>query len=169
MKTTNQPLAVFLIDDDKMYLSSLRYDLNEKFKSAIRTSTFTTGEACLNSAQSHPDIVVLDYFLNAGEHPEAMDGLQVLKKIKSLWRDTTVIMLSGQDKLQVAADCIQNGAYEYVAKTESAFIRMENVVKNVIDKIKSTRENKKYEIGNYLMAAFFLVLVILDIIYYYTR
>ena len=169
MKTINQPLSVFLIDDDKMYLSSLKYDLNEKFKSDIRTSTFTTGEACMNSIQGQPDIVVLDYFLNNDEHPDAMDGLQVLKKIKSSWRNTMVIMLSGQDKLQVAADCIQNGAYEYVTKTESAFVRMENVIKNVIYKIRSDKESKTYAKWNYIMGAFFLILFLIEVVYFFSK
>lgn len=169
MKTMNDPISVFLVDDDKMYLSSLKYDLNETFQLDIRTSTFTTGEECLKNMKSSPDIVVLDYYLNNDEHPDAMDGIQVLKRIKTKWQDTMVIMLSGQDRLQIASDCIANGAYEYVTKTESAFVRMKNVIRNVIQKIRSARESKIYEKWNYIIGAFFLVLILIDIIYYLTR
>jgi two-component system, OmpR family, response regulator len=169
MKTLKAPISVFLVDDDKMYLSSLKYDLLQKFKSSINVAQFTTGEACLKNMPSQPDIVVLDYYLHDDDHPEAMDGMEVLKKIKATWKQTTVIILSGQDKLQIALEAIKNGAYEYVAKSESAFVRMENVLNNIIEKIESTKESKTYEKWNFLVGAFFLALIIFDIIYYYTK
>ncbi len=165
-----QPISVFLVDDDRMFLSSLKYDLSEKFKSDIRISTFTNGEECLENVKpGSPGIIILDYYLNDDGKPEAMDGLQVLKKIKDISKETTVIMLSAQDKLQVALDAIKNGAYEYVAKSESAFVRMHNVVRNALGSIRSEKETRSYIVWNWIMGIFIVLLVIFDIIYYLTR
>lgn len=164
------PLSVFLVDDDRMFLSSLKYDLNDKFKSDIHISTFTSGEDCLKKFQSgNADIVILDYYLNDDTHPDAMDGLELLKKIKSKSGDTTVIMLSAQDKLQIAIDSIKNGAYEYVAKSESTYVRMHNMIKNVVGNIRSERETRMHEKWNIVMGIFILLLILFDIIYYSTR
>lgn len=159
---------MFLVDDDKMFLSSLKNILSQQFNSGIRFSTFTSGEECLQKMADNPDIVVLDYYLNDDQHPNAMDGLTVLKKIKEASEDSTVIMLSAQDKLQIAIDSIKEGAYEYVAKSESAFVRIQNVIKNVLANIKEVRGNKLYQKWNVIMAATILVVILLDIIYYYS-
>ena len=71
-----------------------------------------------------------------------MDGLEVLKKIKETSEDSTVIMLSGQDKLQVALDSIKNGAYEYIAKSESSLCAYTKRGKEHSSNIKEARENK---------------------------
>src|ERR1051326_1906596 len=140
-----EPIPVFLVDDDRMFLSSLKYDLGEKFKSDIRITTFTSGEECLEKVKpGMPGIIILDYYLNDDGKPDGMDGLQVLRKIKDISKETTVIMLSAQDKLQIALDAIKNGAYEYVAKSESAFVRMHNVVRNALGAIRSEKETRSY-------------------------
>ena len=41
MKTSQESYSVFLVDDDKMFLSSLKNTLNQQFKSGIEVSTFT--------------------------------------------------------------------------------------------------------------------------------
>jgi DNA-binding NtrC family response regulator len=169
MKTSQNSFSVFLVDDDKMFLSSLKTSLTQQFKSGIEVSMFTSGEECLKKVEDNPDIVVLDYYLNDDQHPQAMDGLEVLRKIKENSEDSTVIMLSGQDKLQVAIDSIKNGAYEYVAKSESSFVRIQNVIKNIMAGIKEVRENKVYQKWNLIMAATIMAVLLFDIIYYYAQ
>jgi two-component system OmpR family response regulator len=167
MRTSQDSYSVFLVDDDSMFLSSLKNNLTQNFKSDIEVSTFTSGEECLKAIENNPDIVILDYYLNDDQHPNAMDGLEVLKKIKETSEESTVIVLSGQDKLQVALDSIKSGAYEYVAKSESAFVRIQNVIRNAITGIKDARENKVYQKWNVIMAITVLAVLVFDIIYYY--
>jgi two-component system OmpR family response regulator len=165
---TQDSFSVFLVDDDKMFLSSLKSTLSSEFKEGLEVSTFTSGEECLKNINGKPDIVVLDYLLNDDQHPQAMDGMKVLKEIKKVdYRDILVIMLSGQDKLQVAVDSIKNGAYEYVAKSESAPVRIRNVIKNALEGIVSERENKAYLRWNVILGVTIIAIVLVDIIYYY--
>jgi len=161
------PFSVFLVDDDKMFLSSLKNTLDSEFKSNIEVSTFNTGEDCLKNINGKPDIIVLDYFLGDGEQSTAMDGIKVLKEIKKDdYRDIIVIMLSGQDKLQVALDSIKNGAYEYVSKSESAFVRIKNIIKNATEGLTSKRTNKSYMKWNVVFGITISLIVVLDIVYY---
>lgn len=114
------------------------------------------------------DIVILDYYLNDGEHPGAMDGMRVLKEIRAISKDIVVIMISGQDKLQVAIDSIKNGANDYIAKTESAFIRIQNTLKNALENVKSARENNKFLKWNIVLAIVIVAIVLIDVIWYYS-
>jgi len=171
---TQSGYSVFLVDDDKMFLTSLKNNLQQQFGSALKISEFATGEECLHNMEAHveaknpPDIVILDYYLNDDEHPNALDGMKVLREIRTISKDIVVIMLSGQDKLQVAIDSVKNGAYEYIAKSESAFVRIQNTLKNAIENIKSSRENNKYFKLNITMAVVILTIILLDVIWYYS-
>jgi two-component system OmpR family response regulator len=160
--------SVFLVDDDKMFLTSLRNSLQQQFGTTLKVSEYATGEECIQNIDNAPDIVILDYFLNDENHPDAMDGLKVLREIKSVSKDITVIMLSGQDKLQVAIDSIKNGAYEYIAKSESAFVRIQNTMKNALDNIKSERENSKFFKWNMTLAIVVVAIILIDVIWYYS-
>ena len=129
-------ISVFLVDDDKVYLATLEYYLNKQLESKIQIESFTNGEDCLYEVERNPtiEVVILDYYLNT-ESSNKMSGLNVLNKIKEINSDIIVIMLSGEDKLAVAIDCITYGAYEFVVKSETAFIRTQNILKNIIHSI----------------------------------
>ncbi|MGP8215247.1 MAG: response regulator [Bacteroidia bacterium] len=130
-------ISVFLVDDNEVFLKTLIFFLNEQFKSEIQIESFSTGEDCLKKIQQNPeaatDIVILDYHLNT-ESNNAMNGIDILKKIKNINSKIIVVMLSAEDKLKIATDCITNGAYEYVVKSETAFIRTQNILKNSLEK-----------------------------------
>jgi DNA-binding NtrC family response regulator len=41
-------------------------------------------------------------------------------------------MLSGQDKIEVAVNCMHHKAYDYVVKSETAFLRIERNITNIL-------------------------------------
>src|ERR1700683_1952329 len=126
---TQTRISVFLVDDNEVFLKTLALSLNEHFKAEISIESFATGEDCLKKIQQNPktatDIVILDYHLNT-ESPGAINGIDVLKKIKEINSRIIVVMLSSEDKLKIATECIKSGAYEYVVKSETALIRTQN-------------------------------------------
>jgi len=128
METPNA-IKIMLVDDNDMFIKTLELSLKGQFKSEIQIESFATGEACLSRIKENPetaaDIVILDYHLNT-DSETAMNGVDILKKIKELNFWTIVVMLSGEDKLKIAQDCITNGAYDYVVKTETALIRIQH-------------------------------------------
>jgi two-component system OmpR family response regulator len=167
MSTKNE-YSVFLVDDDKMFLTSLKNNLNQQFGTTLKVSEYGTGEECMEDMKEFPDIIILDYYLNDSTHPNAINGIKVLQEIKSVSKDSIVIMLSSQDKLQVAVDSIKNGAYEYIAKSESAFVRIQNTLKNAIESIKSAKEKSKYWKWNVSMAVIILTIILLDVLWNYS-
>lgn len=60
-----------------------------------------------------------------------MDGLDVLVELKKIIPQTEMVMLSGQDKIQVAVEVMKFGAFDYIVKGESAFYRAEKAVYNI--------------------------------------
>ncbi len=117
-------IKIFLIDDDVVFLKSLEIEFLQNADFEIET--FTTGELCLANLSSNPDIVILDYHLN-GIHLDAMNGIEVLDKIRAFDPNIFVIILSSQDDIEVAVNCMHHHAFDYVVKSETAFVRLQSI------------------------------------------
>ncbi len=164
---SNGSYSIYLVDDDKMFLRTLEHHLLQKLKYNVKIKSFPSGEECLKEmSEKKPNIVVLDYLLN-GNHTFAMDGLSVLQKIKQTDPDTTVIMLSGQEKMDVAIDTLKYGAYDYLVKNGNTLYKTQNSIRQAIHTISLSRENKIYrrliKLIFYTIAVVFIVAVVLNL------
>ena len=124
MQTENN-IKLFLVDDDALFLKSLEIEFLQHADFAIET--YATGERCLEQLSHNPDVIILDYHLN-GVDKYAMNGMETLDKIKAFNPDIPVVMLSSQDKIEVAIDCMHHRAFDYVVKSETAFIRLQKII-----------------------------------------
>jgi DNA-binding NarL/FixJ family response regulator len=119
---SNDKIKLFLVDDDALFLKSLEIDfLNH---TDFTVETFPTGEQCIQNLSHQPDVIILDYHLNSVDKT-AMNGIETLDKIKITHPDIPVIMLSSQDKIDVAISCMHHKALDYVIKSETAFMRLQ--------------------------------------------
>ncbi len=145
MKTKN-PISIFIVDDDKMFSTALENDIQDVFVSKnIQTRKFEVAETCLIEFKKHvPDIVILDYHLNS-KYSDAMNGLEMLKKIKKAAPETDVIMLTREDKVDLAMNLLHHGASDYVLKSETVFRKINYSLLNSL-RMKALRtENKTYK------------------------
>jgi two-component system, OmpR family, response regulator len=124
MNPTNK-IKLFLVDDDAVFLKSLEIEFLQHGDFSI--TTFASGELCLNAMVLEPDIIILDYLLD-GTDRDAMNGIQTLDKLREINPDLPVIMLSSQDKIDVAVDCMHHKAFDYVVKSETAFLRLQKII-----------------------------------------
>lgn len=153
----NTAFTVFLVDDDKMYLKAAQTQLMQHKK--INIKTFTSGEECLKNLNLNPNIVFLDYSLDS-EDPNAKNGIQILKKIKSVDENINTVMLSGQSKLEIAVEAMKNGAYDYVMKNEDAHLRIQNIINNLLKNINlENRLKKQKKMNTYLIIAFIIIIL----------
>lgn len=151
-------ISIFLVDDDKMFLKSLEHSLQHKLKNNILIRSFLTGEECLESLYQKPDIVVLDYMLNSN-YPKAMDGIEVLRKIKQADPDTTVIMISGQKKIGVAVEALKYGAFNYVPKKSNELQQIRVAIRRAIRFITTSRQMKTDTFITVAIALAFILII----------
>lgn len=140
MKTENK-IKIFLVDDDALYLKSLEIEFLEHADFVIET--YATGELCMANLSNSPDIIVLDYHLD-GIDKTAMNGLDTLGEIKAKSPHIPVIMLSSQDKIEVAIKCMHHRAFDYVVKSETAFMRLQKIITNIFNYRKMEKELSWY-------------------------
>jgi len=140
MKRENK-IKIFLVDDDAVYLKLLEIEFLEHADFIIET--FPTGEKCLEQLSSSPDVIILDYHLD-GIDKNAMNGMEALDKIKAFNPDIPVVMLSSQDKIEVAINCMHHRAYDYVVKSETAFVRLRQIISTIFKYKKMEKELNWY-------------------------
>lgn len=139
-------IKLFLVDDDALFLKSLEMEFNEKAELTAETyiiETFATGELCIENLSLSPDVIILDYYLD-GIDLKAMNGLETLDKIKASRPDIPVVMLSSQDKIEVAIQCMHHKAFDYVVKSETAFMRLQKIISTIFQYKKMEKELSWY-------------------------
>lgn len=128
MKNLNK-IKIFIVDDDDLFLKSLVIQFNEN--PIYEVETFPTGELCIKNLNKKPDIIILDYYLN-GIEKKAINGLKTLDLIKKINSDIPVIIISAQDKIEVAVTCIHHKAFDYVVKSETSFVRLQKIITTIL-------------------------------------
>ena len=140
MKNKNK-IKLFLVDDDAVFLKSLEIEFLQHADFEIET--FATGELCVENLSSGPDVIILDYFLD-GIDKNAKNGIETLDNIKSFSPDIPVVMLSSQDKIDVAINCMHHRAFDYVVKSETAFLRLQKIITTIFRYKKMEKELSWY-------------------------
>lgn len=125
-----EKIKLFLIDDDAVYLKLMEIEFLQHGDFDIET--YPTGELCLENLSHNPDVIILDYYLD-GVDKNAMNGIETLDKIKVVNPNIPVIMLSSQDKIDIAISCMHHGAFDYVVKSETAFIRLQKIITAIFE------------------------------------
>ncbi len=156
---SSDKIKIFLVDDDAMFIESLRHLLSE-YRTDVRS--FTNGEECIRYLDEEPQIVILDYTLN-----NTLNGVQVLNKIKHTSPDTEVIMLSGAGSHNVKRDTLKYGAYDFIEKGEGAAVIVTKEVKQLCDEIESSKTMKKE--NNRILKINAAIIILFILIFILTR
>lgn len=98
-----------LIVDDQM---GIRLLLDEVFRrEGYQTHLAANGKEALQAAtEKAPDCVLLDMKM------PGMDGIEVLKKLKSSWPEVPVIMMTAYGEIELTDEALKNGAIRYFTK-----------------------------------------------------
>jgi DNA-binding NtrC family response regulator len=148
---------IFIVEDDTFYANLLK---NEIVKHTLgEVESFSTGESFMNNLFKMPDIVLLDHNLGS------MEGVDILKKIKSINPNIQVILLSAQDKMWIAITSLKYGAYDYVEKNDFALDRIKVLIKRITKFNEIIEEQKHFKVAQIAFTS--LVLSIILIAFYF--
>ena len=99
---------VLIIEDDPEFLKLLTIFVRENGCSVVSGSSAESG---LAKVRIHGlNVVLLDIMLPDG------DGVDVLKKIHKIYPRVPVIMITGVKDIEIATECMRNGAVDYITK-----------------------------------------------------
>lgn len=102
------PESILIIDDEVLTLNNLKRALE---KEGYETLLADSGETGIVTFKKHrPNLVLVDLML------PGIDGIEVLKQIKTIDAETVVIMITAYEILEKAVESMKLGAYDYLLK-----------------------------------------------------
>jgi len=93
--------------------------------------------------------------------------MEILRKIRIASPKSHVVILSGQEKIEIAVETMKQGAYTYVVKNESAFERLRIVIHNILHKIHLEKSNVQYKRQRLILVLVLLGVLILNLLNFY--
>jgi two-component system nitrate/nitrite response regulator NarL len=105
-----RPIRLFLVDDHGLVLQAVRLALEPHPDVEIVGETTTGSEVLPRVAELQPDLVLLDIRM------PGLDGLQVLDRLQEHHPDIKVVMLSGVEDAELAAEAFRRGAKAFLGK-----------------------------------------------------
>lgn len=148
MEYTPEPVKIFVVEDDPVYMKLVQYVAELNPDHVVRT--FTNGKDCLDHLHENPALVTLDYSL-----PDTT-GEEVLRAIKNYNSEIPVIVVSSQESINTAVKLLKHGAYDYITKDNETRERLLNSINNAKKHDALTKEvsqlkeevGQKYEFDN---------------------
>jgi two-component system, NtrC family, nitrogen regulation response regulator NtrX len=130
----NADVRILVVDDEPAICEVLQASLrDDEFNVKIASSGV---EALKAYSSFQPHIVLLDVWM-----PGDLDGVDVLKDIKSKSKSAHVIMMSGHGTIETAVQAVKNGAYDFIEKPIS-FDRISILINNIMA-YESERQGKE--------------------------
>ncbi len=116
--------TILVIDDEKDIRTSLTGILEDEGYQVISAASGAEGIEAVQ--QELPDLILLDIWM------PGMDGLETLAKLKLLFPQVTVIMISGHGTIETAVRATKLGAFDFIEKPlslEKVLISVANALK----------------------------------------
>lgn len=122
--------TLYVIDDEFSITEGIKLALEASY----RIVTFSDAESAIDSLKrDSPDMILLDIGL-----PD-MNGIEALEKIKALYPDMLVIMITAYEDITTVVSAMKLGAYDYVVKPLH-MDSLEVTIKNALETIKLRKE-----------------------------
>jgi len=97
----------------------------------VKVKEYSGGDACLREliagVVDEPDLVLMDYFLDSS-FGMSKDGLETLSKLKEIYPEMDVIMLTSVDNEKIIDLAKKKGALDYVVKGVASFEKLDSIL-----------------------------------------
>jgi len=105
-----RPIRLLLADDHALVLQAVRYALEPEPGIEIVGEAKSGSEVLPRVAETEPDLILLDIRM------PGFDGLQLLDRLGKEYPEKKVVILSGVDEPELAAEALRRGAKAFLGK-----------------------------------------------------
>ena len=125
-------ISLLIVDDEESVRDSL---YNWFLEDGYRVERAEHAKKALSMLESdHFDIILADVKM------PGMDGLEMLRRIKSLKKDSVVIVMTAFATVDTAVQALKDGAYDYITKPFDPD-DLSHLIRNASKQIQLTEEN----------------------------
>jgi DNA-binding NtrC family response regulator len=150
-------ISLFIVDDIPFYAKLVQINLEKSGYEDIKL--FHTGEDVISHLKKQsPDCIVLDHKLSEN----GLNGGDVLNYVKINNPNVNVVILSGQVDVEVAANMMKEGAYDYIIKNDMAPFNLKNTLTRLEDSINEKEKSKVRD--KKIRSLYFILLILLWVI-----
>jgi len=126
---------IYIVDDEQ----TIREGITLALETNYRVNAFSTAEDAMEAIKKEPpDLVLLDIGL------PGMNGIEALRKMKGLFPDILVIMITAYEDIKTVISAMKLGAYDYVVKP----IQMDGLevtIQNALETISLRKEIQRLQ------------------------
>ncbi len=162
---------IYIVDHDPSYTSSLKKAIEKPSKYNIET--FSTGEkfiaylTSLKFKRNDIHIVFLGYHFTDDRKHTLMNGIEILEATKVVNPDIEVVMLYSGDESSYGAYARNSGAYNFVPKTDTIFLRINNIIMRIISEKKLIRTKQRFIFSVKIFLVYFFILLFAIALYHF--
>ncbi len=132
--------SILIIDDEQSIRESLTGILQDE---GFTPFSVESGETALEKvSEEKPDLILLDIWM------PGMDGMETLTRIREIYPDQLVVMMSGHGTIETAVKATKLGAYDFIEKPlsiEKVLLCIQNAVK--VGQLVAENRELKAQIG----------------------
>lgn len=170
MKRSGIITTIYIVDDDPVYTNSLKKSIEKPHKYNIQT--FTTGERFIDylttikfkSNEIHMVFLGYHFYDTEGNHT-LMNGIEILEGVKTISPDIEVVMLYAGDESRYGAHARESGAYDFIPKTDTIFLRINNIIMRIISEKKLTFSKRAYLRSVRVVLIYFIIATLVFMAY----
>ncbi len=124
--------TIYVVDDEQVAREGISLALRKSYE----VRAFPTAEAALDGMVTEPpDLVLLDIGL------PGMSGIEALERIKSLYPEMIVIMITAYEDVKTVVSAMKGGAHDYVVKP----LQMDGLMVSVRNALETIRLRKEIQ------------------------
>jgi DNA-binding NarL/FixJ family response regulator len=120
---------IFIVEDNKTFLQTVKLKLTSMYDKTIDIKGFTESETFLEEIKEGVEIVIMDFYL---DDQSTVEGVELLQQIKKTNPEIFVLVLTGEEDLNIAKECFELGADSYMVKSMES---LDKIVKEIHYKI----------------------------------
>ncbi|MGB6649251.1 MAG: response regulator [Bacteroidota bacterium] len=129
---TQTPIHLLFVDDDTSYVAVAQHLLSKYQATKFHILWRQDGTSAIDLLEQGPsvDLLLLDYYL-----PE-MNGLEVIKAIRSRGIEIPIILLTSSRDFRLAVEAMKQGVEDYLVKDEAIDSVLPRTIMNILERVR---------------------------------
>jgi DNA-binding NarL/FixJ family response regulator len=127
----NNATRLHIVDDSKIFLVGLKKQLSEVLGSDVEVQIHLDSQSLINAVQNNSnEVIIMDFHL---DEDSTIDGIELLQVLRKKFDKVPVLVLTGNQDVDIAKQCFKHGASNYIVKN--------------VSNISATIDEIKYKLG----------------------
>lgn len=116
-----QTFKVFVVEDNRMFLESLKFSLGKSFGDNVELKAFSESNSLIKDLTTSPNVLVMDYHL---AEDSIIEGIELVKYVRIHHPSTQIIVLTSENNVQTALECYKEGVSNFMKKDIGAIKKL---------------------------------------------